>query len=340
MDKRGDPNSLSVLIAERHRTVAGAIEAVVARVGTAQVDAVVHTLEDAIETAAKLSPDVAIVDLELSPNCSLVAGLSALCPDTRIIVLADRGEQEAGRLVKALASGAVGAIFKESTTEELERAFSRSSPATPVVAEEATGLLLHSYVQTFYEKRRRDVATIEALAAAVEARDRATGEHLDRVTSLAEECMDRIEPSLARNEEIAYGFTLHDVGKIGVPDAILNKRGPLDTDEWDIMRRHPEIGVRIVEPIGFSSATIDVILCHHERWDGSGYPHGLKGDEIPLAARVFAIADAYDAMTSDRPYRPAMSASDALEVLRVESGKAFDPGVVDIFITDAVDAVA
>jgi putative two-component system response regulator len=143
--------------------------------------------------------------------------------------------------------------------------------------------------------------------------------------------MHRIDAQVARNEEVTFGFTLHDVGKIGVPDAILTKPGPLNDVEWTYMRRHPELGVKIVQPIGFSSAATDIILWHHERWDGNGYPHGLRAEEIPLTARAFAVADGYDAMTSDRPYRAAMSSDDALAVIHDESGAKYDPEMVRLF---------
>jgi HD-GYP domain-containing protein (c-di-GMP phosphodiesterase class II) len=125
---------------------------------------------------------------------------------------------------------------------------------------------------------------------------------------------------------------LHDVGKIGIPDAILNKPGPLDTDEWTVMQGHPEMGIRIVDPVGFGDATTDIILSHHEHWNGNGYPNRLRGDEIPLAARVFAVADAYDAITSDRPYRPAAPKTIALDEIRRDAGQRFDPDIVDLFV--------
>ncbi|MGH2748752.1 MAG: HD domain-containing phosphohydrolase [Actinomycetota bacterium] len=323
---------IRVLIAERHRTIAESLGRVVSAVGSAEVAAMVTSATEAIEVGGKIAPDVAIIDLELSPSCALVTGLAALSPETRIIVMADRGGSDAEGLVKALSSGAVGAIYKETSVEDLGRALAMSSRQAPVMAEEAAGLLLNSYLGTLQDKRTRDLAVIEALAAAVEARDVITAEHLDRVTKLATDCMAAIDSGLAANEEVSYGFMLHDIGKIGVPDAILGKPGPLGTQEWDVMRRHPAMGVKIVEPIGFSSTTTDIILCHHERWDGTGYPNNLVGDEIPISARAFAVADTYDAMTSDRPYRSALSHEVALETITAGAGKAYDPDVVEIFI--------
>jgi putative nucleotidyltransferase with HDIG domain len=191
-------------------------------------------------------------------------------------------------------------------------------------------VLLGSYVESLSEKRHRDLAIIQALAGAVEARDFGTGRHLHRVTDLALACLVEMDPDLALNQEIAYGFLLHDVGKIGIPDAILNKRGELTEEEWVIMRRHPEIGAQIVRPVGLSQDATDVILYHHEHWDGSGYPFGLAGTDIPLAARIFAVADAFDAMTSCRPYRPAMSRGDAMMLIRSQAGVRYDHDAVDV----------
>jgi response regulator RpfG family c-di-GMP phosphodiesterase len=323
--------SLTVLIAERERTVAQALARIVSDSNSASIAASVASEGDALDVGAKLQPDVAIVDLELSPNCALVAGLHALCPDTRIIVLSNREGDQGELMVKALASGAVGAMYKEDSFEQLYKALQVSTRTTPVLAEEAAGLLLNSYLDAMSDKRDRDLATIQALAAAVEARDYGTGRHLRRVTDLACACMEQVDMELAANEELGYGFLLHDVGKIGIPDAVLKKPGPLDDREWASMRQHPQIGVRIVDPIGFSPVATDVILCHHERWDGSGYPHGLAGQEIPITARAFSVADAFDAMTSDRPYRPAMPKEEAKTVIRLDRGHRFDPDVVDAF---------
>ncbi|HEX2294663.1 MAG TPA: HD domain-containing phosphohydrolase [Actinomycetota bacterium] len=327
-----EPAGPTVLIAERHLTVAESLARLVTESGAGRVAAKVQDPAAALEMTRKIAPDVAIVALDLSPGCSLVRGLRDSCPDTRVIVLADRLDGADSALLDALASGAVGAIYKESSSDDLARALASSSQQTPVVVDEATGLLLGSYVDAMTEKRQRDRATIEALAAAVEVRDAVTGQHLHRVTELATRCVDAIDPDLAKNEEVVFGFMLHDIGKIGVPDAILNKRGPLDAAEREVMRRHPELGVKIVEPIGFSPMATDVILHHHERWNGEGYPEGLRREEIPVTARAFAVADAYDAMTSDRPYRAALPAGDSLQVLKDAAYTEFDPDIVDVFI--------
>ena len=326
---------VSVMVAESHRTVAQALTKLIGLLGYARVEATVTTGAEVLGIGNKMRPDIALIDLDLSPNCELVKALHAQNPELRIIMLADRAQQNAGDLVKAMTNGAVGAIYKESSIEELGRALEFSTSSTPVVPTEATGMLLESYVGALSDKRQRDVAMIKALAGALEARDQATGEHLHRVTELAQQCLEKVDQDLAVNEEVKFGFMLHDVGKIGIPDAILNKPGPLDSSEWRVMRRHPEIGVEIVDPVNLSSLSTDVILCHHERWDGGGYPNGLKGEEIPIAARAFSVADAYDAMTSDRPYRPAMSRGDAMMIIQANAGKRFDPDMVDVAMSIA-----
>jgi hypothetical protein len=175
-------------------------------------------------------------------------------------------------------------------------------------------------------------ATAAALAQAIEARDSGTGGHVHRVTALAQVLLEAVDPVQAADEHLSFGFLLHDVGKIGVPDAILRKPGPLDEHERQIMDAHPEIGHGIVEQAGFAPLVGEIVLTHHERWDGLGYPRGLAGEQIPLATRLFAIADALDAMTSDRPYRQGMSLEDAFAEILRHSGTQFDPRAVEALL--------
>ncbi|MGZ8630892.1 MAG: HD-GYP domain-containing protein [Actinomycetota bacterium] len=184
--------------------------------------------------------------------------------------------------------------------------------------------------------REMYVATMTSLARVVEAKDTTTRGHLDRTHRYGLLLAERLDPELAAKPEVGYGFFLHDIGKVGVPEAVLCKQGPLDEAEWAVMREHPTIGAQIVSPIRFLAGAIEIVQSHHERWDGEGYPSGLRGERIPLAARVFAIADSFDAMTSDRPYRAAMPAERALEEIRQGAGTQFDPSVVRAFL-DLVD---
>jgi HD-GYP domain-containing protein (c-di-GMP phosphodiesterase class II) len=181
------------------------------------------------------------------------------------------------------------------------------------------------------ELRRSYMATVRALSNAVEARDAYTGKHAERVAAYGLVIARKFPSELVLTPELEFGFLLHDVGKVAIPDAILYKPGPLTEEERALMSRHPVIGSQIVRGIEFLAEAAGVVRSHHERWDGTGYPDGLAGEDIPLAARVFAVADVLDALTTDRPYRPATSLRYAREMITAESGKHFDPRVVEAF---------
>jgi HD-GYP domain-containing protein (c-di-GMP phosphodiesterase class II) len=180
------------------------------------------------------------------------------------------------------------------------------------------------------ELRRSYVATVRALTNSVEARDAYTGKHAERVASFGLELARRIDPDLASNAQVEFGFLLHDVGKVAIPDGILHKPEPLADAERQLMRRHPVIGWEILSTVPFLEEAGEIVRAHHEHYDGSGYPDGLKGEEIPLAARIFAVADALDAIITDRPYRPAASLATARETIARGAGTDFDPQVVEV----------
>ncbi|HWF51893.1 MAG TPA: HD-GYP domain-containing protein [Solirubrobacteraceae bacterium] len=193
--------------------------------------------------------------------------------------------------------------------------------------------------ETFKEERARSqqlhssyMATVRALSNAVEARDAYTGKHAERVTAYGIEICHAVGLELTDAHALEFGFLLHDIGKVAIPDAILYKPGKLTDKERALMRQHPVIGAEIVRDIDFLGEATKVVRFHHERWDGSGYPDGLAGGEIPLAARVFAVADVLDALTTDRPYRPASPLAVAREMIVEASGSHFDPDVVTAFI--------
>jgi HD-GYP domain-containing protein (c-di-GMP phosphodiesterase class II) len=291
-----------------------------------------------VAACARLQPDVALVDMALLGGEQPLAEVHRRSPDTRVVVVATRLDGPGQDLGRALIWGAAGVVYRDASAAELVPVFENASRLTELTGDVVAGKLLSAYAGAVAEKRSRDLATIQTLAAAVEFKDATTAEHLHRVSGLAARCLDQIDSGLAADEAIVYGFTLHDIGKIGIPDAILTKPGPLTDAEWKVMHQHPEMGAEIVRPLGFPDRTLQVILHHHERFDGGGYPGGLVGDEIPVAARVFAIADAYDAMTSDRPYRKAMPRRLALQILTNEGGHQFDPDAVSVFTQLAFDA--
>ena len=180
------------------------------------------------------------------------------------------------------------------------------------------------------EEAYRDTA--RALADALASKDAGTSGHSRRVQRYALELTAAVEPRLAEDPSVEYGFLLHDVGKIGVPDRILLKQGPLDHEERGAMQRHAVIGDEMLRSVSLLRGEgIAVVRSHHERWDGDGYPDGLAGTQIPLAARVFSVADALDAMTTDRPYRHALPWDAAASEIRERAGTQFDPRVVEAF---------
>jgi HD-GYP domain-containing protein (c-di-GMP phosphodiesterase class II) len=181
------------------------------------------------------------------------------------------------------------------------------------------------------ELRRSYMATVRALSNAVEARDAYTGKHAERVAAYGMELARCCGLAVEDSPQIEFGFLLHDVGKVAVPDAILFKSGSLTEEEYSLVRRHPVTGTEILRDVDFLGEGKLVVRHHHERWDGQGYPDGLAGDAIPLAARVFAVADALDALTTDRPYRPASSFTDAREEVLRGAGTQFDPVVIAAF---------
>jgi len=183
------------------------------------------------------------------------------------------------------------------------------------------------------ELERSYVATVRALCNAVEARDAYTGRHAERVAAYGMEIAHAIGAPFAGDPAVEFGFLLHDVGKVAMPDAILWKPEPLTSDERTLMERHPVVGWEILREVSFLDDAKLVVRHHHERWDGTGYPDHLAGERIPLSARVFSVADTFDALTTLRPYRQPSSIPEAKEIIAEQSGTQFDPAVVEAFMT-------
>ena len=174
-------------------------------------------------------------------------------------------------------------------------------------------------------------ATIEGWSRALELRDQATEGHTRRVTEVTLQLADIVGIEAADRVHVRRGALLHDIGKMGIPDYILRKPGPLTDDEWEIMRRHPGYAYEMLSPVAYLRPALEIPYCHHERWNGTGYPRGLKGEAIPLSARIFAVVDVWDALRSDRPYRPPWSEDKVFAEIRAQSGRHFDPRAVEAF---------
>jgi putative nucleotidyltransferase with HDIG domain len=174
--------------------------------------------------------------------------------------------------------------------------------------------------------------TIEGWSRALDYRDKETEGHSIRVTEMTVRLCKAIGMSDKDLVHVRRGALLHDIGKLGVPDSILLKPGTLTDDEFAVIKKHPDIAFKLLSPVAFLRPAMDIPYCHHEKWNGKGYPRGLKGEEIPLAARIFAVVDVWDALRSDRPYRPAWPEEKAREYLRSEAGAQFDAKIVDVFL--------
>jgi HD-GYP domain-containing protein (c-di-GMP phosphodiesterase class II) len=192
--------------------------------------------------------------------------------------------------------------------------------------------LLTALTKTNTELRLAYETTLEGWSRALDLRDNETQGHTARVAGLTVLLGQALGMDAEEMLHLRRGALLHDIGKMGIPDAILLKPGPLTEEEWEVMRRHPVYSYELLSPISYLRPALDIPHLHHERWDGGGYPLGLKGEEIPLAARVFAVVDVWDALTSDRPYRRKVPVDRARQIIRDGAGKDFDPRIVEVFL--------
>lgn len=311
--------------------------------------------QTALQLARETLPDLILLDINM-PSLSGLECCRQLRADPRfrqtpIVLLTGYGTSERAQAGQAV--GATAYITKPFRplllVETIERLLSlETSPSPPFLANVAAAPspAVHSQLLVYAndlsvtlaelrsahdELRAAYLATVQALSGALEARDVETASHCGRVTTMTLELAQEVGYPIEGLTALQFGATLHDVGKIGVPDSILRKAGPLTDEEWSIIQRHPELGERMLRGVAFLRTALPIVVAHHERWDGSGYPRGLAGEAIPLGARIFVIADAIDAMTSDRPYRRSLAWKDAFgEVLRGR-GRQFDPRIVDAF---------
>jgi putative two-component system response regulator len=284
----------------------------------------------AIEKAKKLLPDVILLDV-------MMPGMTGfeVCQHIRndpeiaeipIVMLTALDDQDS--LLTALKAGADDFISKPFDRYELRArllGITRLNRYKKIIQERTKLQEANARLLAAYE------ATIETLSQAMDLRDRETEGHSRRVAELTIKLAQASGMSEEETVHLRRGALLHDIGKLGIPDYILHKPDRLTNEEWVIMRRHPQFAYNMLYPIEYLRPALDIPYNHHEKWDGTGYPRGLRGKDIPLAARLFAIIDVWDALTSDRPYRPAWSRQEARTYIRDQSGRHFDPQVVDLF---------
>ena len=274
--------------------------------------------ERALQVAREQRPDLVLLDI-MMPNmdgyavcCALKAdAATASIPVIFITALDDSQDETAGFDV-----GGVDYLTK---------------PVSPPVVR--ARVRTHLSLVRMEELRETRLQIVQRLGRAAEYKDNETGMHVIRMSHFSKLLALAAGHSPAWAEDLLNAAPMHDVGKIGIPDAVLRKPGPLDADEWATMRRHPEIGAEIIgeHPSGVLQLAREIALAHHEKWDGSGYPRGLAGEAIPLSARIVAIADVFDALTTRRPYKEPWPVQDALDHIAAQAGKHFDPALVALF---------
>jgi putative two-component system response regulator len=271
----------------------------------------------ALEKIRDEQPDLVLLDL-MMPELDGMEVCKQLkrSEETRLIpVIMITAVNNQSEKIKAIESGADDFLNKPVNLAEL-RARTRS-------------LLRMKHLNDLLD---RADTVIAAMANAIEAKDEYTEGHNERVSNLAVMLAEAAGLGPRQTEQVRMGGILHDIGKIGIPDKVLNKPGPLDDVEFDMVRSHPRQGERILLPLRSLKEVGDIVLHHHERYDGKGYPEGLAGEEIPLNARIVAIADSFDAMTTNRPYRNALTYEKAIEELTQGAGSIWDPQLVELFI--------
>ncbi len=290
--------------------------------------------EKAISSLEELQPDIVITDLVMPKldGFAVMAEVRKFSPKIALILLTGQSEVESA--VEAMRRGACDYVTKPVNPERLQAAIALAEKVRrEALAGESCADFYPVELATLQSQLRQlnDEAQ-RALIVALDARERETKQHSVRVSLYAAHLAQQMGLPFSRIEEIRAGALLHDIGKIGIPDSILNKPAALDDEEWAQMRKHPMIGYGIVQGLIGSGEGAEVVLCHHERYDGSGYPSGLRGAQIPLGARIFAVVDAYDALTSTRPYRERVSHWEALHEILRGSRSHFDPDVVTKFV--------
>ena len=285
----------------------------------------------AIEKAKATQPDVILLDVMMPGMngfevCRRIRNEQQLA-EIPILFLTALDDRQS--LLKGLEAGADEFISKPFDRFELRArllGITRLNRFHKLSEERSNLEHAHNELKAAYD------ATIEGWSRAMDLRDRETEGHTQRVTQLTIKLAEALGMKPEELVHVRRGALLHDMGKLGVPDSILHKPDKLNDTEWEVMRQHPQLAYNMLHPIEYLRPALDIPYCHHEKWDGSGYPRKLIGEQIPLAARIFAIVDVWDALTSNRPYRRAMNKEDTLQYIKGQSGKHFDPQIVELFL--------
>ncbi len=285
--------------------------------------------------------DIIITDIKMPDYDGKWLLKQILNEDPNMAVLMITGVDDTKEAVDCLRLGAYDYIIKPFNPQEIKIAVDRALERKSLLLQkkayqenlekkvrERTVELLRAYEEIEMTYQR----TLEALITALDVRERSTGGHSKRVVGYTRLLAGKLRIRGTQLMNLARGALLHDVGKIAIPDSVLLKPGPLTDEEWAIMKQHTLIGYNMLKSIKFLHPSLDIVKYHHERWDGTGYPEGLKGEEIPISARIFALVDAFDAITSARVYKEATSIERAREIIAEDAGKHFDPHVVDAFL--------
>jgi putative two-component system response regulator len=314
---------------------------------------------DARELLAGNTYELALLDVNMpgESGIELLSHIRIHQPDTAVVMVT--GEDDMRLAMKAIELGAFGYMVKPVGAGELlinvanalhrrtlDLESSRVVRSLRITASEREARLEDALADLHRSESKvwlSQAETIFRLARVVEYRDEETGQHLQRMSSYCESLSRRLDLGAEHAQRMRLASQLHDVGKVAVPDTILLKRGKLTSEEFDVIKTHAETGYKMLA--GSSSEVVQlgarIAHTHHERWDGGGYPRGLRGEEIPVEGRIAAVADVFDALTSDRVYRPAFPLRTAVEMMRSERATHFDPEILDVFLDtlDELDAI-
>jgi putative nucleotidyltransferase with HDIG domain len=347
MDDGTQTTGTKLLIVDDERSVREIMAEYLETVGYTALQA--NSVEDAFAKVQQEQPALVLSDIEMpgQSGMKLLQMVKAQDPDLDVIMVT--GVIDTRTAIQSIRAGAADYVTKPFNLEEVQIVIERTLEKRRLITEnrahqehleelvaERTRQLVESKQQVeglYSDLQESYESTLQALITALDYRDNETQGHSYRVVEYATLVAERMGVDDEALTWIRRGAILHDVGKIGIPDSVLRKPGPLDASEWEVMKKHPEMGFQMLENIRFLEPALEIVHCHQERYDGTGYPRGMSGTEIPLGARIFAIVDTFDAMTSDRPYRKAMTVDEAREEIELCTGSQFDPEPAKAFLS-------